>query len=55
MGVQVQTGHSNSLCLALADAASLLSILAGDLENAERSAEMLTEHARKHALGVWRT
>jgi predicted ATPase/DNA-binding winged helix-turn-helix (wHTH) protein len=48
-------GHANSLCVALADGASLVAILTGDVVAAGHFAAMLTEHAEKHALGVWRT
>jgi len=47
--------HGNSTCIALADGACLISILTGNLIEAERYAAMLTEYAEKHALDVWRT
>jgi predicted ATPase/DNA-binding winged helix-turn-helix (wHTH) protein len=50
-----RAGHANSLCLALADAASLIAILVGNGVDAEHFGAMLTEHAEKHYLGVWRT
>jgi predicted ATPase len=48
-------GHSNSMCLALADGASIIAIMVGNLGDAEHFAAMLDQHADKHALGVWRT
>ena len=48
-------GHANSVCLALADGACIVAILCGDLSAATRFARALTEHADRHALGVWRT
>ena len=48
-------GHANSVCLALADGACIVAILCGDLAAATRFATALTEHADRHALGVWRT
>jgi predicted ATPase len=50
-----KAGHANSLCLALADAATLIAILVGNRADAEHFGAMLTEHAEKHSLGVWRT
>jgi predicted ATPase/DNA-binding winged helix-turn-helix (wHTH) protein len=50
-----KAGHANSLCLALADAATLVAILVGNRADAEHFGAMLTEHAEKHSLGVWRT
>ncbi|HLJ06039.1 MAG TPA: winged helix-turn-helix domain-containing protein, partial [Acetobacteraceae bacterium] len=47
--------HANSVCLALADGACIVAILCGDLSSATRFATALTEHADRHALGVWRT
>jgi predicted ATPase/DNA-binding winged helix-turn-helix (wHTH) protein len=47
--------HANSMCLALADGACIVAILAGELDDAGQFATMLTEHADKHDLGVWRT
>jgi predicted ATPase/DNA-binding winged helix-turn-helix (wHTH) protein len=47
--------HANSICLALADGACIVAILAGDFDHARRFAAMLTEHADRHELGVWRT
>jgi predicted ATPase/DNA-binding winged helix-turn-helix (wHTH) protein len=47
-------GHANSMCLALADGACIVTLLCGDLDAAGRFAVMLTEHADKHDLGVWR-
>jgi predicted ATPase/DNA-binding winged helix-turn-helix (wHTH) protein len=51
----VKVGHANSTCIALADGACLISILIGDLDEAERYAAMLTERADAHALSVWHT
>jgi predicted ATPase/DNA-binding winged helix-turn-helix (wHTH) protein len=51
----VKVGHANSLCLALADAATLISILVGNRADAEHFGAMLIEHAERHSLGVWRT
>jgi predicted ATPase len=48
-------GHTNSLCLALADGACVIAILNGDIDAAERYGAMLTELADNHALGVWHT
>jgi predicted ATPase len=48
-------GHANSVCLALADGASLIAILVDDRTEAERFGAMLIEHAETHSLGVWRT
>jgi predicted ATPase len=50
-----EVGHANSMCVALADGASLIAILVGDVAETERFAGMLSEHAEHHALGVWRT
>jgi predicted ATPase/DNA-binding winged helix-turn-helix (wHTH) protein len=50
-----EVGHANSMCVALADGASLIAILVGDVAETERFAGMLNEHAEHHALGVWRT
>ena len=47
--------HANSMCVALADGASLIAILTDDIKAAGRFAGMLTAHAERHALGVWRT
>jgi predicted ATPase/DNA-binding winged helix-turn-helix (wHTH) protein len=47
-------GHANSMCLALADGASIVAIMVGNLASAGRFASMLTEHAEKHNLDVWR-
>ena len=46
--------HANSTCVALADGASIIAIMVGNLDSAGRFAAMLTEHADKHDLGVWR-
>ena len=51
----IAVGHTNSLCLALADGAGMVAILNGDRAAGAQFAAMLTEHAGKHALGVWRT
>ncbi len=51
----VALGHTNSLCLALADGAGMVAILSGDHAAGAGFEAMLTEHADKHALGVWRT
>ncbi len=51
----VKVGHANSVCLALADAASLIAILVDNVADAERFGAMLIEHADRHSLGVWRT
>jgi predicted ATPase/DNA-binding winged helix-turn-helix (wHTH) protein len=51
----VALGHANSLCLALADGAGMVALLAGDRAAGAQFEAMLTEHAGKHALGVWRT
>jgi predicted ATPase len=48
-------GHANSMCLALADGASLIATLVDNAADIERFGTMLTEHADKHVLGVWRT
>jgi predicted ATPase/DNA-binding winged helix-turn-helix (wHTH) protein len=48
-------GHANSVCLALADGACIVAMLSGDLGTAARFAALLSEHADRHALGVWRT
>jgi predicted ATPase len=48
-------GHANSVCLALADGASLIAILVDNRAEAERFGAMLIEQAEKHSLGVWRT
>jgi predicted ATPase/DNA-binding winged helix-turn-helix (wHTH) protein len=48
-------GHANSVCLALADGACIVAILCGDINAATRFSTALTEHADRHALGVWRT
>ena len=51
----INADHANSVCLALADGASLIAeILAGNRADAERYGAMLSEHAEKHSLGVWR-
>lgn len=47
-------GHANSVCLALADGACIVAILSGDLAAATRFASQLSDHADRHALGVWR-
>src|SRR5262249_21755598 len=51
----IKVGHANSTCIALADGACLLAILADNGDEAGRFAAMLTEYAETHALGVWRT
>jgi predicted ATPase len=51
----VAVGHTNSLCLALADGAGMVAILNGDRAAGAQFGAMLSEHAGKHALGVWRT
>jgi len=51
----IKVGHANSVCLALADGASLIAILADNRADAEQFGAMLIEHAEKHSLGVWRT
>jgi predicted ATPase len=51
----IKVGHANSVCLALADGASLIAILAENRADAEQFGAMLIEHAEKHSLGVWRT
>jgi predicted ATPase len=48
-------GHANSICLALADGTCIVAMLAGKHAEAEHDAIVLTEHADKHGLGVWRT
>jgi predicted ATPase/DNA-binding winged helix-turn-helix (wHTH) protein len=50
-----KVGHANSMCLALADGASIVAILTGDQAAAERYATMLADYAGRHGLGVWRT
>ncbi len=50
-----KVGHANSVCLALADAASLIAILVDNPADAQHFGAMLIEHADKHSLGVWRT
>jgi len=54
-GVEIArtTGHEISLCDALTRGACPVSLLTGDLATAERSVEMLLDHAIKHALGPW--
>jgi len=47
-------GHANSMCVALADGASIVAIMVGNLDSARSFAAMLTDHADKHDLGVWR-
>ena len=51
----IKVDHANSVCLALADGASLIAILADNRADAEQFGAMLIEHAEKHSLGVWRT
>jgi predicted ATPase len=51
----VQIGHANSICMALADGACVVAMLAGRHGDAERDAAALAEYADKHGLGVWRT
>ncbi|HEY2617975.1 MAG TPA: winged helix-turn-helix domain-containing protein, partial [Acetobacteraceae bacterium] len=51
----IKVGHANSMCVALADGASVIAILVDDVAETERFARMLTDHAEQHALGVWRT
>src|SRR5581483_5541413 len=51
----IALGHTNSLCLALADGAGMVAILNGDRAAGAQFEAMLSEHAGKHALGVWRT
>jgi predicted ATPase len=51
----VGVGHANSLCIALADGASVVAILIGAYESAETFELMLARHADRHALDVWRT
>ncbi len=51
----VALGHTNSLCLALADGAGMVAIFSGDRAAGAEFEALLTEHAGKHALGVWRT
>ncbi len=51
----VAVGHVNSLCIALADGASIVATLIGDREKTEAFAAMLNQHAERHALDVWRT
>jgi predicted ATPase/DNA-binding winged helix-turn-helix (wHTH) protein len=47
--------HANSICLALADGACIVAMLAGKHADAERDAVALTEYADRYGLGVWRT
>jgi predicted ATPase/DNA-binding winged helix-turn-helix (wHTH) protein len=51
----IKIGHANSVCLALADGACLIAILADNCADAEQFGATLIEHAEKHSLGVWRT
>jgi predicted ATPase len=51
----IAVGHANSLCVALADGASLVALWNGDEARAASFATMLAEHASRHALGVWHT
>jgi predicted ATPase len=51
----VSVGHTNSLCVALADGAGLVAVLIGDHDKAEAFEAALTRHANRHALDVWRT
>jgi predicted ATPase/DNA-binding winged helix-turn-helix (wHTH) protein len=46
--------HANSLCSALARAACPIAMLVGDLTAAEEYTTMLINHARRHALALWR-
>jgi len=48
-----RTGHSVSLCLALAMAACPIALWGGDLAGAERHARMLVDHSREHSLPLW--
>ena len=48
-------GQANSMCLALADGACIVAILCGAVDDAGRFTAMLTDHADRHDLGVWRT
>jgi predicted ATPase len=47
-------GHANSICVAIADGASLIAVLAEDVADVERLAALLTRYAENHLLGVWR-
>jgi predicted ATPase len=51
----LKVGHANSVCLALADGAGLIAILADNVWGTAHFRAMLIEHAEKHSLGVWRT
>ena len=51
----VVVGHTNSLCVALADGAGVVAVLIGDHDKAETFEAALTRHADRHALDVWRT
>jgi predicted ATPase/DNA-binding winged helix-turn-helix (wHTH) protein len=46
-------GHTNSLCLVLADGAIPIAILTGDLPMAEQLVAEVIEKAERHALGLW--
>jgi predicted ATPase len=46
--------HANSLCHTLAVAACAIALLIGDLAAAEHYAEVLLDHATRHALAHWR-
>jgi predicted ATPase/DNA-binding winged helix-turn-helix (wHTH) protein len=51
----VSIGHVLSLCNTLGQGACPVTLLAGDLAAAERFADMLLDHAARHALGLWQT
>jgi predicted ATPase/DNA-binding winged helix-turn-helix (wHTH) protein len=46
-------GHTNSLCLMLADSAVPVAILMGDLAAAEELVAQLIDLAERHGLGLW--
>ncbi len=47
------TGHASSLCYALADAACLIAVWTGDLQEAERYAALLIDYSTRLALPAW--
>ncbi len=51
----VTLDHGNSICLAVADGASIIAIMTGNAVDAKHFATMLRQYADKHVLGVWRT
>lgn len=45
--------HANTLCHALATSACLIARLVGNLDAAERYADTLLDHSRRHGLALW--